>query len=316
MVIGTGGKEDLVRIENEERRRTCSIPTWPEPESPPSPLPFFYSFSLTRLRRNHVLSYSFRTHIHVHTDVSLFLLIRILLALSPFYDSSLFRRFFAGRLCRSKRAWLFRQRMFNRSIVSVGRAADFPLGRSTPLLKFGGGGILLLLGSSRVPFVFFLRLLHLHIFTLIRLFAGGWYLITATDLPISATFLETHNAPLLGGWAVASPDHRRQEGKGWTRTRRHQEQGRIFFASFATSSFNSLSVHVVSFLCFHCRHWLYEESRYRRASTRPRTPLYRAQSRLLTPSFPDASDITPFIALHPNPRIDLSVNLTRTHSIY
>lgn len=35
--------------------------------------------------------------------------------------------------------------MFNRSIVSVGRAADSPLGRSTPLLKFGGGGILLLL---------------------------------------------------------------------------------------------------------------------------------------------------------------------------
>lgn len=71
--------------------------------------------------------------------------------------------------------------MFNRSIVSVGRAADFPLGCSTPLLKFGGGEILLLLsrrrllplGCSHVLFVFLLLLLHLHIFTFIRLFAGG-----------------------------------------------------------------------------------------------------------------------------------------------
>ena len=50
--------------------------------------------------------------------------------------------------------------------------------------------------------------LHLHppspssspfsfVFIFIRLFAGGWYLITATDSPISAPFSETHNAPLL-----------------------------------------------------------------------------------------------------------------------
>lgn len=198
---------------------------------------FFSDSSPTKSRTLVFFSHT-RTHTHGRT-FPLFLLIRVLLARSHFHDSSLFRRLFAGRLCRSKRAWLFRQRMFNRSIVSVGRAADFPLG-STPLLKFGGGEILLLLsrrllplGSSHIPFIFSLLLLHLHIFTFIRLFAGGWYLITATDLPISATFSETHNAPLLGDWAAASPGHRRQEGKGWMRMRRHQEQARIFFASFA-----------------------------------------------------------------------------------
>lgn len=68
--------------------------------------------------------------------------------------------------------------MFNRSIVSVGRAADFPLGRSTPLLKFGGGGIPLLL-SRRLVLLGSLRLLspstppsHLYAYSFIC-----WWLI-------------------------------------------------------------------------------------------------------------------------------------------
>lgn len=124
--------------------------------------------------------------------------------------------------------------MFNRSIVSVGRAADFPLGRSTPL-KFGGGGILLLLSRRLVDS---LRLLssstpppHLYAYSFICWWLIPHYRDRSTD-----------KRNVLGNTQCAPPRRLSRSfswpsatgGKGVDEdTRRHQEQGRIFFASFA-----------------------------------------------------------------------------------
>lgn len=74
-----------MRIENEERRGTCSIPTRSEPESPPPRLPFSLSlrpvFGAALVPLYSSLSFSFSR--------------------SPFYDSSPFHRLSAASTGRS-----------------------------------------------------------------------------------------------------------------------------------------------------------------------------------------------------------------------
>lgn len=288
--IGTGGKERiLVRIENEERRRTCSIPTWPEPESPPSPSSFFsLFFSDSSPTKSRTLVFFSQTH---RRTFSLFLPIRVLLARSPFRDSSPFRRLFAGRLCRSKRAWLFRQRMFNRSIVSVGRAADFPLGRSTPLLKFGGERYysFSVVGFSLSRFhSCSLRLLspstpppHLYVYSFICWWLIPHYRDRSTDkrnvlgnTQCAPPWEEAESQLLL---AIGDRRERGGRGRGGIRSRDAYSLRRShnLFLPLALRPRRLFPLFPLL-----SSHWLYAESRYHRASyhTSPRTSLPSSES--------------------------------------
>jgi len=207
--------------------------------------------------------------------------------------------------------------MFNQSIVSDPEllASLSPV----PLLELGGRDTTSLppFSCSRSccfhPLILVLRisllllLIYLYLFIFIRLFASGWYLITATDPPISATFSERHNALLLSrGWAAASWSSALGGKKGScgmgarTRTRRHQEQRRIFSFSFRSLLLSLLPSLITSF-CWSCCHRLYRESKYH-------------CDPLSCVDLPNAPDMTPFDRVTPILRRYLSVNLKSANS--
>lgn len=180
----------MARIENEERRRTCSIPTRSEPESPPPPLPlslFLSSSSLTKPRSLVSFSLAHITHIYIHTYTY-----TQVFSVSPSLQASYSRvlpftillPFVASRRPRPAAGRSAPDYLGSECLIEALYRRDpellAPLARPAPLLGFGGGDTPRLHGLPPPPSpashphsprpLFPLRL---HLFTFIRLFAGG-----------------------------------------------------------------------------------------------------------------------------------------------